>query len=186
MAYSQLQWRGWKISADYSCLRQHMTQHRVLAMCIRLPVGCLFDLLRCIFNVVWCGDLNHGTDIIKALGIFSSVWLLYGFLYISSIVSRCQSSVSRTGSCLIGNHQTNAKSAIFFATKDTLSLSPFSFQNNFTHAFFSCDTAHHNPQQNSFLHEKHQWTFLQLVDHILLLIKNHCTITINLPRWRAA
>lgn len=94
-------------SADYSCLGQHMTQHRVLAMCIRrLPAVCLFDLLRCIFNVVWCGDLNHGTDIIKDLSIFSSVWLLYGFLYISSIVSRCQLSMSWTWRCFIGNNQT--------------------------------------------------------------------------------
>lgn len=39
--------------ADYSFLGRRLTQQRVLAVCIRrLPAGCLFDLLRCIFNVV--------------------------------------------------------------------------------------------------------------------------------------
>lgn len=137
-----------------------MTQYCVLAMCIRrLPTGCLFDLLRCIFNVVWCRDLNHSTGIIKALGIFSSVWLLHGFLYISSIISRCQLSVRRTRRCLIGNHQTMQNLPFSLPQRTLCPCHLYLFQNNFTQAFFSHDTAHRSPQQNSFLHEKHQWTF---------------------------
>lgn len=174
-------------SADYSCLGRCMTQHHVLAMCKRrLPAGCLFDLLRCIFNVGWCGDLNHGTGIIKVLGIFSSVWRLYGFLYISSIVSRCQPSVTWTRGCLIGNHQT-MQNLPFSLPQRTLYPCHLSLFKTISPMHFSpmtlIITTHnkiHSCTRNT------SGRFLQLVDHILLLIKSHCTITINLPRWRLA
>lgn len=173
--------------ADYSCLRQQLTQHRVLAICIwRLPAGYLFDLLRCIFNVVWCRDLNHSTGIIKVLGIFSSVWLLYGFLYISSIVSRCQSSVSWTRRCLIGNHQT-MQNFPFSLPQRTLCPCHLSLFKTASPMHFSPVTLlimTHNKTHSCMRNTSGR--FLQLVDHILLLIKSHCTITINLPRWRVA